>query len=333
VGVRSAGDNDSTAVKVSDDQLAARRASRAKHPRSARARASVVVDPAPIDPSLGTGLIDNVIVEPEADDTAAPPASADEVLDRYSAELAEVTAPGGVIEAPRSADDELDEIELQLRRRSANAIVAPRLSGPRGSADLTPDTRQIRKPRRQARRHLLVPDERWRVRLRWAAVVAVALTLGGAAIFGQSGQTSHGKPSTPPRQQTSQAGFMTAALSGQQLTTAARLRTLVAIHAEKTAAAEAAQRHQRARILRGQRHPAHTARPREVPHAHPSAATSSPVTRSSSTASPVSQPTAEGASVSQTVPTTPDQSVKPAAPTGPTGGLGSLSGGCNPQCS
>ena len=82
--VRSAGDNDSTAVKAPDDQLAARRAFRAKHPRAPHKRAAHRDSrgAAPIDPSLGTGLIDNIICEPDDGETLRDE-TADDVLDRY----------------------------------------------------------------------------------------------------------------------------------------------------------------------------------------------------------------------------------------------------------
>ena len=179
--VRSAGDNDSTAVKAPDDQLAARRASRAKHPRAARKRAGAA-DPqgaAPIDPSLGTGLIDNIICEPEDGENHRAEA-ADDVLDRYGSAAADnATSQGGAATAApadRLADDELDEIELQLRLQHTQPITQATAVGPRGTADLAPDVRQIRGAPPPRLSQPVSRRERLGARPRAVAILAVAAT-------------------------------------------------------------------------------------------------------------------------------------------------------------
>jgi hypothetical protein len=339
VWVRSAGDNDSTAVKATDDQLAARRAFRAKHPRAPHepvgGRDSTGA--APIDPSLGTGLIDNIICEPE-DGGRPRDETADDVLDRYGRaaddnETSRGSAAATATPADLSADDELDEIELQLRLQHAQPVTQATTVGPRGTADLAPDACQTRTRRRRAAPHSLSRREGLAARPLAIAAVVVAAIVASAAAVVQSGGSSHHAPSAKPHRVLDAKPSATATVTAGQLTSAGHLRAMVAINAEKTAAARAAAKERRARARTAHRRAALHARERAAARA---AAATHPthITSNSASASPhsESQPTADGGSATTNPSSTPSRHATPAAPAGPTGGIGSISGGCTPQC-
>ena len=295
---------------------------------------------APIDPSLGTGLIDNIICEPEDGENHRAEV-ADDVLDRYGSAAADnATSQGGVATADpadRLADDELDEIELQLRLQHRQPITQATAVGLRGTADLAPDVRQIRAPRRRAAQQPVSRCERMGARPRAVAILSVAALVVWGLVAFEAGGSSHRGPSQSPRRILNVTGSATGAVTAGQLTTAAHLRALVAINAYKTAAAQVAARERRARAKAAQRRAAHGAKARAVARAtaatHAPHATTGATSRSTSTSSASEpQPTADGGSATASPSSASSQPATSAAPAGPTGGIGSMTGGCTPQC-
>lgn len=333
--VRSAGDNDSTAVKPTDDQLAARRAFRAKHPRAPRKRRGSADPrgPAPIDPSLGTGLIDNIICEPE--DSGVPrDEAADDVLDRYQDTATSRRSAATPVPADRLADDELDEIELELRLRHPQPMTQATGVGLRGTADLAPDVRQMRTPRRWGAQQPVSRRERLATRPLAASTLVVAAVAACMVVVVQPGGSSHRAPSprSPRILKATGAGSIAAVTPGQ-LTTAAHLRALVAINGEKTTAARATANERRKRARTAHRRAVRQTKARNAARAaaatHAAQAT---VTPTSTSPSSEAQPTADGGPTTARTSSTSSQGAKSPAPAGPTGGIGSMTGGCTPQC-
>ena len=230
--VRSAGDNDSTAVKATGDQLAARRAFRAKQPRAPRKRAGARAG-TPIDPSLGTGLIDNIICEPEDGESHVAEA-ADDVLDRYSSAAANNAASHNraadtAAPADRLADDELDEIELQLRLHHTQPLAQSAAVGPRGTAELAPDSSRIRAPRRGEAQRPMRRRMRLGARPAVVASLAVATIVAVAIAVVQPGGSGNRTAVPRPHQSENARAGARATVTPRQLTTAARRRAFVAI--------------------------------------------------------------------------------------------------------
>jgi hypothetical protein len=235
------------------------------------------------------------------------------------------------VPAPGLADDELDEIELQLRLQATQPIIQAAAVGPRGTADLAPDVRQLRTPRR---RGVLQPvSRRERLGARPLAILAVAAMVACTVAVVQPGASSHRAPSPRLHRIFHATAGAIATVTPGQLTTAAHLRALVAINAERTTSLRAAAKERRARARNARRRDARRTKARVAARA--AAAThAAHATITSTSTSPASepQPTADGGSASASPSSASSRPATSATPPGPTGGIGSMTGGCTPQC-
>jgi len=344
--VRSAGDSESTAVQAPEDQLAARRARRERGQTSTRKGPSQTSPPpasGPIDPNAGTGLIDNIVCdpEPEVDDTRGE--TVDDVLDRYAAGSGAPEAPHASMptqSAEHDADPGCDEIEAQLQTYHERRAARPEHSQPRGSADLSSGVAQLRRARRRSRPAHIRTRRLRGVRHPWAAAITTLVAVGVlvVGVVGETGATSSPRSRAAgdqvPGVMRSDAGTSQALAASAQVSAAARARILAATQIQKSKVATAKQHQETLRRHRNAQRRARTAardraraQAKAQPRPTPTQPAASPATTQSSGA-----PNAPDRSTDTNSSSAATHSPASSGAAGPTK-IGSVSGGCDPKCS